>query len=194
MRFIKILVLTFVLILALVGVSQVNVLHVPGCDWESTDLTHEIDTRVHQWIDITWDATPYHVCDKETNDVYLEDGFVLLQMSYFSNADVQVSIDFPDPYFRDEWGGVLENISIYFFVKSTDAESNEDSYIQFNYNMGDLTRMGTDTTIPVWLPEASIGDIVFTINVLTSDPGPYETPAGVYYLPVRFTFNPTVSW
>ncbi|ACJ76034.1 hypothetical protein THA_1596 [Thermosipho africanus TCF52B] len=182
------------LAISLLATTQGNFIHVSGCTSTSTELSNSIDVRVHQWIDLTWDATPYHICDKETNDQYFDDGFVLLSVEYFSNADVQVSVDFPDPHFRNEFLEILENISIYFFVKSIDAVSNQDSYFQFNYNMGDLTRMGTDTTIPVNLPLVSQGSILFTVNTVTSDPGPYETPAGVYHLPVRFTFNPTVSW
>ncbi|ABR31100.1 hypothetical protein SU69_06335 [Thermosipho melanesiensis] len=168
-------------------------IHASGCSWESLELSNEINIRVHQWLDLTWDATPFVICDKETNELYYDDGFVLLSVGYDSNASLNISIDFPDPRFRNELGDILENISIYFFVKSFDA-INEESYFQFNYNLGDLTRMGTDTSLPVWLPEAMNGVILFTLNTVTSDPGSLETPAGIYHLPVRIVFYPTVTW
>lgn len=169
-------------------------IHIPGCTSDGTMISNIINVRVHQWIDLTWDATPYHICDSELNLEYADDGYVLLSIEYASNEDVQVSVDFPDPYFRDEFNTILQNITIYFFVKSIDATTNEDSYFQINYVLGDLTRMGTDTSLPVFLPEVSQGSILFTINTITSDPGSLETPAGVYHLPVRITFNPTVEW
>ncbi|MCD6105185.1 MAG: hypothetical protein J7J43_05370, partial [Thermosipho sp. (in: Bacteria)] len=64
MKIRKYVILALISVLSLFAFSVQGLdLHVPGCSWESTDLTHEVDVRVHQWIDITWDATPYHICD-----------------------------------------------------------------------------------------------------------------------------------
>ncbi|MBO8160446.1 MAG: hypothetical protein H0Z24_02320 [Thermosipho sp. (in: Bacteria)] len=184
---VKIIVLILVFLLSLFGFSQATeTLHVPGCSWESTDLTLELDVRVHQWIDITWEATPYHLCDA-TFIVYEETGFVFFYLFYDSNATVIVTVDFPDPHFRDDLGSILDNISIEFFIKEISGE-NEDSYLQATYNWGTLL---TIPGVPLTLPDAMTAEIIISLDTLTSN---NDTPAGIYHLPVVFTFNPTVSW
>ena len=162
-------------------------LHVPGCSWESTDLTHEVDVRVHQWIDITWDATPYHICDYGYIEPYQEEGFIFFSLFYDSNATVVVTVDFPDPHFKDDLGSILDGISLEFFLKEK-VGANENSILQATYNWGSLL---TSPGVPLTIGNAMVAEIIISMDTLTVDP---DAPAGIYHLPVLFTFSPTVYW
>jgi hypothetical protein len=162
-------------------------IHVPGCTWESTELTNEIDVRVHQWIDLTWDATPYHICDYGYLEPYQEEGFVFFYLLFDSNATVVVTVDFPDPHFKDDLGNILDRISLEFFLKERYG-LNEQSILQATYNWGSLL---TSPGVPLTIGNAMVAEIIISMDTLTVDK---DAVAGVYHLPVVFTFNPTVSW
>ncbi|WP_231109725.1 hypothetical protein [Thermosipho melanesiensis] len=137
----KKLVIIILFSVLLISYAQTTSVHKSGNDWTNFTLSNDIDVRVYQWFDITWNSTPLNIRDKETYVQYVDNGFKFLEINYNSNSELKVSVDFPYGTFKNSFGKALENIVIFFFVKS-DISTNENSYFQASYSLDKLILMG----------------------------------------------------
>ncbi|WP_126993261.1 hypothetical protein [Thermosipho globiformans] len=173
---------------------------------QAISLSKEIKVDVYQWIDISLESTPIIITDKDYSSSYItdnaeENGSPFFEMSFSSNANVNITLEFLDEYFKDFLGNIIDEFNISFIMKNCNA-NDEDSNLQVNnysnnnsgffhiYVTGDYIKENNYTVI---FPSASSGKVIMKLlNLDASWTG--KTKAGVYKLPIRFTFNPTVTF
>ena len=143
------------------------------------DLKENMVMNMPGWIDVTIEATPYHVCGKVKEDFH--GNFVnnpeLLEMSYTSNCQLIVEISFPSDLFND-------SIKLMSSIYSKGHKVGQFLYGDFNNNFREI----------ITLPPSDSGIVTFYLDQIITYHAGLETPAGVYTIPVQFTFYPLVSW
>lgn len=143
------------------------------------DLQQNMIMNMPAWIDITIEATPYHACGKVKEDFHGNNVVnpELLEMRFTSNCQLIVEISFPTDLFND-------SIKVMSSIFSDGKRVGQFLYGDFNNNFRET----------ITLPPSDSGIVTFYLDQIITYHSGLETPAGVYTIPVVFTFYPVVSW
>ncbi|MBB6063419.1 hypothetical protein HNP65_001890 [Thermosipho japonicus] len=184
MKQLKYLTFIFLLLLFSIALSQNAPKSVHTNSLNGLKIEENIKIRVFQWIDITIESTPIVISQKNFSKFYCN--FKFLEMNFHSNADVKVEVQFLSNSFNNELGELLNNFII-FFSRNNSCKS---------YYYITLEDFGVSNINPckiMRLPKAKSGKFALSLKFVKSD-FLGQTKAGIYKLPIKFTFSPTVKW